>query len=155
MSGVTYKDLWKVCFTWLKINKLYQFFLLVFLNDFVCIKNTEISVFPVKEEEFVNYGSTKVFNSKFSPLMTECLCIPPLTWAGRITKSCGCSLFVLSLAVGRDCYLCVHSCYWCCFNQPQAVSREHLEDILFPWGFIAFAASHLWSWCLQNMIISH
>lgn len=47
------------------------------MSDFVCIKNTQISVFPVKEESFANCGSTKVFSSKFSSLMTKCTCIPP------------------------------------------------------------------------------
>lgn len=50
------------------------------MSNFFCIKNTQISVFPVKEENFASCGSTKVCNSKFSPLMTKWLCIPPLLW---------------------------------------------------------------------------
>lgn len=61
---------------------MYQFFFKYYSSwvIFFCIKNTQISVFPVKEENFANCGSTKVFSYKFSPLMTKCLCIPPLLW---------------------------------------------------------------------------
>lgn len=118
------------------------------MSDLVYIKKTYISIFPVKEENFASCGSTKVFSSKFSPLMTKCSCIPPLMWGrleycsspgfifvaltGRVTKSCGCSLFVLSLAVGG-----IATCV--CIHVTEAASINHKqfqENILKTYYFL-------------------
>lgn len=96
-------------------------------------------------QSLANCGSTKIFSTKFSLFTHDKMHVYPschmtggdwntavvLAWycafeLRRVTKPCGPSLLVLSLAVeGGLLPVCAS-----CFNQPQAVSPEHLEYIV-------------------------